>query len=154
MALHLKVSWAGLQNIRGRTPRNAFWKTDIRPSIHRLKFKHLRLQLHSQWVPGHAKIEGNELADERAWDHLYRRQLSKTGPPATAAKTLASEHHSHQGTTPLIRPPALAKAWSMSPRYEKLSRIDPRGGPTRTFKCSERGLAAAPYGTWRPQCVF
>ena len=115
MALHLKVSRAGLQNIRGRNPRNTFWKTDIRPSIHRLKFEHLPLQLHSQWIPGHAKIEGNELADERARDRLHRRQLSKTGPSATVAKMLASEHHSHQGTTPLIRPPALAKAMDHVP---------------------------------------
>ena len=97
----------------------------IHDALHALRRTRPRMRVHIEWTPGHSKIPGNELADTyvQAAAKGTRSPLNELPPflcrclPASIAAIKANCKQK------LI--PVWIARWKNSPRYTKMSRIDP-----------------------------
>jgi ribonuclease HI len=106
----------------------------ILTSIRTLQNKRRSLRIHLAWVPGHANILGNELADDLAKKAAEGQRSPTLSLPTMLQRRLPASTaalKAHRKTTVVKR---WSKIWAVSPRYPRMRKIDTSLPSWRTYK--------------------
>jgi RNase H len=123
IALDNQAVIQALQN--NRTQPTQYLLDNVHVAILRLKRKHRRLHIHMEWVPGHMDIEGNEIADEHAKRAADGEVSNSNDLPDSLKKRLPASIAALRAKRKKSLMQHWRKIWSKSPRFTKMSQVDP-----------------------------
>lgn len=106
----------------------------IHEEIHQLKLTHRDLYIHIAWMPGHHNILGNEYVDQEVKKMANRHSSHQDDIPSLLHSKLPKSISAMKATHKATSQDEWIQLWKKSPRFVKLSKIDPDLPNWHTFK--------------------
>jgi len=126
---------AAIQSLQKNTPQPGQYILDaIHARICQLRSCRRIRNLHFESVPGHIGIEGNEVADTHAKEAACGASSPPSQLPSLLLAPLPSSVPALRAERKLTLLTRWLNLWKTSPRYPKMSKIDPSLPSTKTTK--------------------